>query len=346
MTTPLSDRPRSQWFERTVPRLATLGRDRYHWLAHNPEHQPPHELTQHIPEINEIELDNSQSQATAREGLHVAAWNLERGRHWREAAQLLQAHPGLQSLDILCLSEMDDGMARSHNEHSTRELALALGMNYAYGVEFLELSLGTPEEQAQTQGDNDRGYHGNAILSRLPLQSPRLLRLPGGERWYDAAEKRLGGRIALFADIQLGAQVVTVVSTHLESGPENQQRRTQEGQLILQAIATHYGDRPIILGGDLNAAPTTPVIQALRAAGFAVEESNDLTVSTYQLQVNGRIQPGKFHIDYVLTRGLAVAQAPPPAVIMAAYPCEPTGKMLSDHAIATTHLRLCSSVSR
>jgi len=219
-------------------------------------------------------------------------------------------------------------------------------MNYAYGVEFLELSLGTPEEQAQTQGDNDRGYHGNAILSRLPLQSPRLLRLPGGERWYDAAEKRLGGRIALFADIQLGAQVVTVVSTHLESGPENQQRRTQEGQLILQAIATHYGDRPIILGGDLNAAPTTPVIQALRAAGFAVEESNDLAVSTYQLQVNGRIQPGKFHIDYVLTRGLAVAQAPPPAVIMAAYPCEPTGKMLSDHAIATTHLRLCSSVSR
>jgi len=328
-------------FSQTVARVRRIERDRYTWLAENPEGKTPLELNSLVPEITEIEVDNTLSTAQPGDTLRVAAWNLERGRHWREAAQLMREHPLLQQVDVLCLSEMDDGMVRANNEHTTRELALALEMNYAYGVEFLQLSIGTPEEQAQFSGKNDRGYHGNAILSRFPLRSVRMMRLPGIEKWYGSFEHRLGGRNALFADIQVGEQTATVISTHLESGYDEVEKRTQEGQLILQAIKAECSDRPVILCGDMNAAPETPVIENFRQAGFLVDETNDLSQSTYQLREDGGIRFGKYHIDYVMARGLQVVQdVTPPAIVMAAYPCEPTGKMLSDHAISVVDLRL------
>ena len=331
----------AEQFTCTVSRLRSIERDRLTWLIENPEGKSAQELNQTIPEITEIEVDNGISTSQPGDVLHIAAWNLERGRYWREAVQLIHHHPMLQRVDVWCLSEMDDGMVRSHNEHTTRELALALGMNYAYTVEFLQLSLGTQKEQAQYSGENARGYHGNAILSRFPLESVRMLRMPGVERWYGASENRLGGRNALFAEIQVGQIRVTVISTHLESGRNNGAKRTQEGQLILQAIAAEGGDRPVIVCGDLNAAPQTPVIENFRQAGFQVDVANDSTVSTYQTQVDGRIQPGLFRIDYVMPRDLRVVHHhTPPTVIMAAYPCEPTGKMLSDHAIVAVDLRV------
>lgn len=340
MATSVPSSRSAERFTQTVSALQTLDRDRYQYFVDNPDNQSPQALNQLIPEINDIELDNSQSNKMPGEVLHIAAWNLERGRHWRDAVCLIQTHPRLQRVDVWCLSEMDNGMVRSNNEHTTRELAIALGMNYAYGVEFLQLSIGTPWEREAFSGTNDRGYHGNAILSRFPLHSLRMIRLPGIEKWYGSFEHRLGGRQALFADIQCGDRTVTIVSTHLESGPREGDKRTQEGQLILQAITDEGGDLPVVICGDMNAAPETPVIENFRRAGFLVEETNELAGSTYQLQVDGLIKPGDFWIDYVMARGLQVAEGGAPERIMAAYPCEPTGKMLSDHAIVTVSLQV------
>ncbi|MEL6385181.1 MAG: endonuclease/exonuclease/phosphatase family protein [Cyanobacteria bacterium J06626_18] len=328
-------------FTKTVPALQVLDRDHRHWLAQNPDGKSPTELNQLVPEISAIELDNTRSQATTSETLHIAAWNLERGRYWREAAQLIQTHPALKQVDIWLLSEMDNGMVRAQNEHTTRELALALGMNYAYGVEFLQLSIGTPRERELYSGENQRGYHGNAILSRLPLQSVRMLRFPGIEKWYDSFENRLGGRNAILAEVQVGQEIVTVVSTHLESGRDEHVKRTEEGRLLLQELTAGGGDRPVIIGGDLNAGPTSPVIANFRQADFTVDAANDLSQSTYQEVVDGRIQLGLNHIDYLMARGLEVAPShTSPAVVLGAYPCEPTGKLLSDHAIVTAEFRL------
>ncbi len=332
--------PAAERFTQTVPVLEVLERDRRHWLAQNPGGKSPTELNQLVPEISTIELDNTHSQATATDTLQVAAWNLERGRYWREAAQLIQTHPVLKQVDIWLLSEMDNGMVRAQDEHTTRELALALGMNYAYGVEFLQLSLGTPHEQELYSGENQRGYHGNAILSRLPLQAVQMLRFPGIEKWYGSFEHRLGGRNAILAEVQIGQQTVTVISTHLESGLDEHAKRAEEGQLLLQALTTDGRDRPVIIGGDLNAGPTSPVIENFRQAGFTVDAANDLSQSTFQEVVDGYIQLGLNHIDYLMARGLEVVRSSAsPAVVLGAYPCEPTGKMLSDHAIVTAEFR-------
>src|ERR1700722_17722684 len=166
----------------------------------------------------------------------------------------------LRQSDVLILNEADQGVKRTGYRNITRERAQALGMSSAYSVEFLEVDsltdlgtepavLDTPELSARMTEDlkPDRaryqGMHGNAILSRYPLQNVRVLSLPVCHDWFtqelqaisklekakrkaaDVAfleritrEVRRGDRQALVADITLpGKQPVTVhlVNAHL-----------------------------------------------------------------------------------------------------------------------------------
>ena len=40
---------------------------------------------------------------------------------------------------MILANELDDGCARSGNKNTARELAQAFGLNYAWGLEFIEL---------------------------------------------------------------------------------------------------------------------------------------------------------------------------------------------------------------
>jgi endonuclease/exonuclease/phosphatase family metal-dependent hydrolase len=303
---------------RLVDRLRKLTPEEWRVLRENPDHLRPAELNALVPMLEEIEILNTESDGPASSSLRVVAWNIERGRGWKEAAALMREHPALQNAAIVCLSEMDLGMARSGNLNTTREMASALGMNYLYGIEFLEFTKGGREER-KAPGENEYGYHGNAILSRFPLYRPKLLRFPGIEKWYFDYGKRLGGRMALIATIAVQRQLITVVSTHLESGAFDAEARRQEMERILAELPT---DRPVILGGDLNANPAEPTIQLLREAGFEIDKANDLKSPTSQRLINGKVTLAGNHIDYICVRGL---KAQEPAVIG-------TQEFLSDHA--------------
>ncbi len=196
-------------------------------LAANPDGLTAAELTLLIPEIEEVEVDNSIAHAPNPDRLRLIAWNMLRGRHWRKGAEFLRQHSSVRHADILFLSEMDLGMARSANEHTVRELALALDMNYAYGVEFLELGGGDAEERSLCGGDNEWGFHGNAILARWPLLNARIVRFPGIEKWYGSDQMRLGGRMALLAEISWRSGDA-VVATHLENGIDERIARSGE----------------------------------------------------------------------------------------------------------------------
>ncbi len=116
----------------------------------------------------------------------------------------------LQAVDLLILNEVDLGLARSGYRDVARELAEALGMNYAFGVEFVELDrfrLGletfqrtasasgvgmeaTRRERTQERarrGDSQapRGLHGHAVLSRYPIRRASVFRFARqGFDWY------------------------------------------------------------------------------------------------------------------------------------------------------------------
>lgn len=90
---------------------------------------------------------------------------------------MIETIPELNQPDLIIMSEMDIGMARSGNIHTTRKLAYRLKMNYAWGLEFVELTNGNKEEQEMTRGkENALGLHGNAILSRCPMYDPKIYR--------------------------------------------------------------------------------------------------------------------------------------------------------------------------
>jgi endonuclease/exonuclease/phosphatase family metal-dependent hydrolase len=113
----------------------------------------------------------------------------------------------LQPADLLILNEVDYGVTRTDYRDVARDLARALHMNYAYGVEFLELdplNLGlekvemedkTAEADIQKSFDVDKsrylGMHGTAILSRYPIRKATLHPLPVCYDWYATEKKEI-----------------------------------------------------------------------------------------------------------------------------------------------------------
>ena len=335
--------PTANLVQITAPALEPISPQRQQALIANAEGLTASELNATIPEIDVVEVDNAAGSAPPRDTLRLIAWNMERGRHWQDGAELVRTHAALRDPDVIFLGEMDHGMARSGNVHTTREMANALGMNYAYGVEFLELTRGEAEERKLYPGDNELGYHGNAILSRYPLEDAAILRFPGIEKWYGHFQQRLGGRMALLATVRVAGAPIALVSTHLESGQEavDAQMRTEEAQLLAAAIRDYAGDKPVLFGGDLNTLAKTPPLLALEDTGLDFSSVNDYSMGTAQRLEDGKTTLRSYHIDYLAVRGAEVlASETSPTVILAALPAEPGGKFLGDHAIVTAEVRL------
>lgn len=323
-----------------VDQLRWIDSYRRNVLAQKIENKSAYELNELIPEINAIELLNSYSSDCGR-FLRVVAWNSERGRHWRDCVRLINEHPTLKSPDFIFLGEMDLGMARSANEHTTKEVATALKMNYAYGVEFLELTNGEPHERKMYPGENEWGYHGNAILSKYPLNNLRMIRFPGIERWYNDYQKRLGGRMALFADVNLKGKTVTLVSTHLENLGDDPLFRQKQMKMILDELKNSSSDFPTIIGGDLNATPDEPLFSDLLKAGFEIDKCNEMGTPTQQVYKDGKVYLAKKQIDYLLIKNLQVIRDnTSPKVVPAECIIGSDRKMLSDHAIVTAKVKV------
>ena len=282
--------------------------------------------------------------------LRVAAWNAERLKHLAASAALLDR----AGADIALLSEVDLGMARSGNRDTAAVLAALLGMDHVYGVEFVELGLGDARETRWHAGErNAAGFHGNAILSRFRLADAFMVRLDDGGAWFgaaaSAAQRRLGGRMALAARLADAPRPLWVVEVHLESRSTPELRAAQMRRL-LAALSERIGDAPCVIGGDLNtlalprgdALPEAalrdpsvlePLFAAAAAAGFAWAGSNTADV-TSRTRPDGAPLPPFTRIDWLLVRGL-LARAPATLPALG-----PDGRAISDHDLVAATLAL------
>ena len=201
------------------------------------------------------------------EFLRVAHWNIQRGLEYEaieaifesrecfesildnkkfpigsaKRREILEEAEHLRHAGIIVLNEVDLGMKRTDYRFVAAELAKKLKMNYAFGVQFVEL---TPvhlsnkkipedaEEKAfaetiKVDPNNYKGLHGLTILSRFPLENVRLvpfktqpydwyLKEKHGASWFEKGKRlvgekvfleeamrevRRGGRATLLADI-------------------------------------------------------------------------------------------------------------------------------------------------
>ena len=188
--------------------------------------------------------------------IRVAAWNLQRGRRPEVLAARLRSTGGA----ICLLSELDSGMARTQNVDVPDAVAGGLGAGYVFGVEFVELGLGDEAEQRAAAGSsNERGLHGNAIVSHAALRDPAVVRLPDpGLAWFGAgsSQPRVGGRMAVLAMVALDGVDVQIASAHLENRG-NPEDRAEQMEVLLRALDARAPGGPAIVGGDLNTLGAT-----------------------------------------------------------------------------------------
>jgi len=198
----------------------------------------------------------------------------------------------IKAADVWILNEVDWGVKRSQYREVVRELAETLDMNWAYGVEFLEIDskqLGTDTfedhetEEARQQllelfrvdQDRIRALHGNAVLSRYPIRAARLVPFKAQYDWFNGEKKitalekgkrkaatligedlqremRRGGRMTLFVDLDV-PELPGHTLTVAATHLENRAKPKVRRQQ-LEELLSHVNETsdPVVIAGDLN----------------------------------------------------------------------------------------------
>ncbi|KAF9929074.1 hypothetical protein BGZ67_006605 [Mortierella alpina] len=176
-------------------------------------------------------------------------WNIERNY---KAAEILATLTEIDA-DILCIQEIDIGCHRSgHERDHFLEICRSQGLYGGFVPEFWEL-----EHPGRKDRDQGGGVHGNAILSRWPVNGFRVLdHVHHAYEWerdgMKLNEPRLGRRFTIVADIQTPSGPLLCYCAHLEVFTGIVGRISALSDIL--ADSELYSDRyPYqILFGDLN----------------------------------------------------------------------------------------------
>jgi endonuclease/exonuclease/phosphatase family metal-dependent hydrolase len=325
------------------------------WAARVGDQDLHRRLLEELPGLHQVARWDAGPPSELTGWLRVVAWNVQRGRRPAELAGRLHA----SGAGVCLLSELDDGMARTENEDIADAIATDIGAGYAFGVEFIELGLGDDAEQRAAAGQaNERGFHGNAIMSPAHLGDPVVVRLPGsGAGWFaaDSSQPRIGGRVAVLATVTLDGVLVELASAHLENRTDAG-HRAEQMEVILQALDERCDGGPAVVGGDFNTLgvsyadlldrplvrrlrqdePTRftwpvayePLFEVARAHGFEWTHSN-VAAPTTEHDAGGLPDHVPLKLDWILVRGLVARR---PAVIPA--------NGLSDHHAVSVGVRV------
>ena len=203
---------------------------------------------------------------SSRASVRATAWNVERGGRLEGIAAALAGHEVLRASDVLLLTEVDYGMARSGNRHVARELARRLGMSYAFAPCYVALSKGNGMESGAA-GENEQALHGNAVLARWPLRGAWSVALPNGKDKMRGTEKRLGSQRAVVADVEHPSGAFRAVSLHLDAH-SSQRHRQRQMRVVLDFLETLSPRRPVLVGGDWNTSTYNSRHSFYSIAGF------------------------------------------------------------------------------
>ncbi|BCX50266.1 endonuclease/exonuclease/phosphatase family protein [Haloferula helveola] len=203
------------------------------------------------------------------EPLRVMCWNIHHGQGMDRKTDLERIAQRIteEKADLVALQEVDKLCGRSGKVDQAVELGRLTGLTPVFGKAM----------------DFGGGEYGLAVLSRLPVVSHRVHRLPGeGEP-----------RIALEVTVRDGDRKLSIVSVHLD--------HQDDGRRIAQAkfLASALEESPkVILCGDFNDIPgSQPLAVFNEDWKTAQKEAPGFTYSS--------TAPVK-EIDHALVKGLRV----------------------------------------
>lgn len=181
--------------------------------------------------------------------IRALAWNIERGNRFEGIVNALKNHPELKDKDLLLLTELDYGMARSGNRFVARELAQKLELNYVFAPFYIALQKGSGVEEF-APGENTKSLHGLAIFSKYPIKNANTVSLPNGKDKMLGKEKRLGHLRALIADIEHPNGDFRAATLHLDAHSSRKHRQMQM-RIVLEHLES-LPELPTVIGGDWN----------------------------------------------------------------------------------------------
>src|SRR5579884_3354197 len=241
--------------------------------------------------LNEIRRGDFAPHAPAGHELKVLDWNIDRGTQFEKIAEGIAS----QRPDLAILQEVDLNAKRSHFQDVAAELAKRLKMNYVFTPEFQELG---------QSGEGEPAYHGQAILTSLTIRATRTLRFEAQSGFWKPRpylpkwglfQRRLGGRVALIAEVDYRGRPMVVYDLHLESRSAGEIQLKQLREVL--ADADRYPkDTPIVIAGDLN----TKYRQSQQ------EITQEMAQRGYEDAFKGRNERTHWMIgslDYIFSRG-------------------------------------------
>lgn len=247
----------------------------------------------------EIVIENfapSQWLSWPRSSIRIVDWNIDRGLQLGSIIDFL----GDTKADVFILQEVDINARRTHRLNIAREIAQKLRLNYAFGLEFVELTQGSTSSPA---------WHGQATLSRWRITNPRVIHFQQQSnfwkpRWFvprlEPFQERLGGRIALVSEINIPGDVSLVAyNLHLESRADDDMRLNQLNE-VLRDARTVAPALPTIIAGDLNLDASKRLsADAIARDGFIRAVPTERMATTPARHI---LEPGR-HIDWAFVRG-------------------------------------------
>jgi endonuclease/exonuclease/phosphatase family metal-dependent hydrolase len=252
------------------------------------------DISTSIPEIDAGNFASARWVLCPPNSVKVVCWNINRGLQLERIIDFL----GRSKADLLLLQEADLNARRTWHLHIARKIAQRLHLNYVFGREFQELTQGTRQSPA---------FHGQATLSPWPLANARILRFQQQSNfwrphWFlpeiEPFQERLGGRLALVADANVGGTKIVTYNLHLESRGDDRLRGSQLDETLKDAERDKM-DTPVILAGDLNMDVSAGnVAQRIARAGFQdAFRSQHAATTPHSLFADGRV------IDWIFARG-------------------------------------------
>ena len=251
--------------------------------------------------------------------IRIVSWNIARGCQLDKIAKFLVD----ANADLVLLQEVDKHARRTANRNIAEHLAQKLKMNYVFGIEFQELGQGPRDAPA---------YHGQATLSRWPLDDSHVLRFRTQSTFWQPKlwmpplpqfQRRLGGRMALLSHAAIGKIKLAIYNLHLESRRGDQLRRSQMAEVLNHTL--RYGPLvSVVVAGDFNFELTEDCNPSLMAESVFQNPFANLRQRTTRSRSFGRSPV----IDWILTRG----------------PSTPTLPHVHDSVMASDHYPLSLSL--
>ncbi|MBA3013472.1 MAG: oxidoreductase, partial [Desulfobulbaceae bacterium] len=209
--------------------------------------------------------------------------------------------------DIVALQEVDVGKSRTGGIDQAHRIAQYLQMDFHFYPTF------RIEEE----------LYGDAILTHFPMQLVKTGQLPGL-----ASRPQLEPRGAIWVRIKIDDKEIQCINTHLGLFPK--ERRNQVKALIGNEWLGHPECHdPVILCGDFNAPPSSPVCQLLKSRLMDV-----------QLELTDQRPKKTFFGRYPLVRIDHIFTTPDIDVVGVDVPINELSQVASDHLPLTAEIRI------